>query len=69
MSQSVRFTDPNPSGVIKKYKWSFGDGAKAETETPLAKHAYTAPGEYTVELRVANAQGTESTPASTKSNR
>jgi PKD repeat protein len=66
VSQSVQFTDPNPSGLIKKYKWSFGDGAKAETETPAVKHSYTAPGEYTVELRVANAQGTESAPASKK---
>ncbi len=66
VSQTVTFTDPNPSGVIKKYKWSFGDGAKSETEAPSAKHAYSAPGEYTVELKVANSQGTESTPATKK---
>lgn len=66
VSQTVTFTDPNPSGVIKKYKWSFGDGAKSETEAPSAKHAYSAAGEYTVELRVANAQGTESAPATKK---
>ena len=43
VSQTVEFTDPNPSGLIKKYKWSFGDGAKLETETPsvetLLRHA------------------------------
>jgi PKD repeat protein len=66
VNQTVTFTDPNPSGVIKKYKWSFGDGAKSETEAPSAKHAYAAAGEYTVELRVANVQGTESAPASKK---
>lgn len=66
VSQTVTFTDPNPSGVIKKYKWSFGDGAKSETEAPSAKHAYAAPGEYTVELKVANSQGTEGTPATRK---
>lgn len=66
VNQTVEFKDPNPSGLIKKYKWSFGDGAKLETETPSAKHSYAAAGEYTVELRVANAQGAESAPASKK---
>jgi len=66
VNQTVTYTDPNPSSAIKKYKWSFGDGAKSETEAPSAKHAYASAGEYTVELRVANAQGAESAPASKK---
>src|SRR4029077_3794948 len=68
VNQAVQFVDPNPSGLIKKYKWTFGDGAKAETETPSTKHAYASPGEYTVALVVANAQGKESAPATMKIN-
>lgn len=64
VNQSVQFVDPNPSGAIKKYKWSFGDGVKAETEVPTIKHEFAHPGQYTVELVVANAQGKESAPAS-----
>jgi len=64
VGQTVTFSDPSGAGVAK-YKWSFGDGGKAETTTGEAKHAYTVTGSYKVQLIVANAKGKES-PAATR---
>jgi PKD repeat protein len=64
VNQVVTFTDPSTAGIVH-FKWSFGDGSKAETTTGKTTHAYTKAGPYTVELVVANAKGKES-PAGVK---
>jgi len=60
-----RFTDSSTDadGRIATYRWSFGDGSD-EATTRDAGHAYTAPGAYTVALRVTDDSGaTDSTSA------
>jgi PKD repeat protein len=59
VSQTVTFSTPAVLGITS-YKWSFGDGSKAETTTPKATHAFAAAGTYKVELVVANAKGKQS---------
>src|SRR6267143_1058959 len=58
---SVTFTDESVAGSapIGSWSWSFGDGGTSTTENP--GHTYTAPGSYTVSLRVANSVGPDST--------
>jgi PKD repeat protein len=52
------FTDSSTDadGRITAYRWSFGDGAD-EATTRDARHAYAAPGAYTVALRVTDDSG------------
>ena len=54
---AVRFTDIS-TGDPTSWLWSFGDGATSTDRNPI--HTYTAPGNYTVNLTVANsdAEGT-----------
>jgi len=55
----VAFVDQSGGGRrIAHRTWSFGDGTTAADAAPV--HAYTDPGAYTVELRVAREDGTES---------
>jgi len=59
------FTDSSTDadGRIAAYRWSFGDGSD-EVTTRNASHAYTAPGAYTIALRVTDDSGaTDSTTA------
>ncbi len=46
------------SGPVSEWEWSFGDGATSSKQSPT--HAFAAPGEYPVTLRVRGA-GTEDT--------
>ena len=47
---------PNTTAVVfeasgiesRQYRWDFGDGTEAETETPLIRHDYAEPGRYGV---------------------
>lgn len=44
-------------GDIERWRWDFGDGATAFT--PDASHAWSTPGRYTVQLTVANDEGSD----------
>ena len=54
----VRFADLS-NGDIQVWDWDFGDGGRS-TE-PYPEHTYTAPGKYTVSLRVVGPGAVEST--------
>ncbi|MEZ2442902.1 PKD domain-containing protein [Chitinophaga sp. RCC_12] len=60
------FTDQStdPTGSINKWEWSFGDGTTSTEQHPVKK--YTAPGEYSVQLQVANQSGCGSSAYSSK---
>lgn len=57
---SVVFTDLSQvsNGFISDINWDFGDGNTSTLQNPV--HYYTAPGSYTVTLRVGSDQGCES---------
>ncbi|MEM2293147.1 MAG: PKD domain-containing protein [Nitrososphaerota archaeon] len=42
---------------IVSYEWDFGDGSMNQTSSPITTHKYTAPGNYTVMLKVTDAVG------------
>ena len=46
---AVSFTNSS-TGAITSYAWSFGDGGTSTARDP--SHTYTAPGQYTVSLKV-----------------
>ena len=48
--------DPDLGGIVR-YDWTFGDGSKATTTTPSARHAYASAGSYTVTLKVTDNRG------------
>jgi glucose/arabinose dehydrogenase len=49
------------------YVWNFGDGsAPTETTTPSTSHTYSTAGTYTAELKVRDAHGAVSAPATVK---
>ncbi len=50
----------DPDGSIARYKWTFGDGSKARTNTPAAHHIYRNPGSYRVTLEVIDKEGCSS---------
>jgi PKD repeat protein len=52
--QDVWFTDQSANNPTAWF-WQFGDGQTSSLKNP--RHAYMAPGTYTVSLRVTNAQG------------
>jgi PKD repeat protein len=58
----VRFADLS-NGDIQVWEWDFGDGGRS-TE-PHPEHTYTAPGKYTVSLRVVGPGAVESTEVKT----
>ncbi|MEA3215395.1 MAG: hypothetical protein QOJ19_1551, partial [Acidimicrobiia bacterium] len=77
VSQKLTFTyTPSPAdasgvapGTPATYKWDFGDGTPAATES-VTQHAWTAPGTYDVTLTVVNEAGTStSTPLTIKVDR
>jgi hypothetical protein len=45
---------------VAKYMWDFGDGARANTTTPLTDHTYNGAGVYTGSLSVMDEDGVES---------
>jgi len=45
----------DPDGAITGWRWSFGDGSAAST--PVATHAYSAPGRYRALIEVEDASG------------
>jgi PKD repeat protein len=55
---TVKFTDLS-SGNISNWQWDFGDGAKSTSQNP--SHTYSATGNYTVKLTVADSKGNKST--------
>ena len=63
---AIRFTDlstPAPGTVNTSYQWDFGNGTSASTQNPQA--TYTAPGNYTVSLRVTSDKGCVATYSKT----
>jgi PKD repeat protein len=54
--------DPDPADVIRRFKWDFGDGQTALTDTPLVSHKYVSPGSFTVTLLVADLHAYGSDP-------
>jgi hypothetical protein len=48
----------DPGGRLVGFTWDFGDGAEASG--PVAGHAYSSPGLYTITLVVRSASGSES---------
>lgn len=50
---TVTFTDKSKNAT--SYKWTFGDGETSKEASP--KHTYSAAGDYTVKLTVANSEG------------
>ena len=49
--------DPDPTGSIASYAWTFGDGATATGPTATASHTYTKAGTYTATLTVTDDLG------------
>ena len=48
-------TDPNGAGTIQRWLWAFGDGSGSDVRNPT--HTYSAAGNYTVSLTVADDHG------------
>ncbi|MEM7142021.1 MAG: PKD domain-containing protein [Actinomycetota bacterium] len=57
VGKAVDFEDRS-DGEIDRWRWDFGDGDTATS--PDVSHAWTTPGRYTVQLTVANDQGSDS---------
>ena len=55
---TVGFTDAS-TGAITSYLWTFGDGSTSTEQSP--SHEYTAPGTYTVKLKVTGEPGGSNT--------
>ncbi len=54
-------TDPDTNDSVTGYSLDFGDGTPLNwTDTPLVKHAYAVPGDYTVRLDVRDTRGVSS---------
>ncbi|AKB30295.1 cell surface protein [Methanosarcina siciliae T4/M] len=53
---TVNFTDQS-TGTISSWLWDFGDGANSTEQNPV--HTYSAAGNYTVNLTVENAAGSD----------
>jgi hypothetical protein len=50
---------PTPGSAIAEYKWQFGDGTEAVTESPLESHPFAAASTYHVKLTVIDEVGKE----------
>jgi PKD repeat protein len=55
---NVNFSDQS-TGAPTSWQWDFGDGTTSTDTSPA--HQYTAPGRYTVTLKVSNANGQDTT--------
>ena len=60
VGETVTFT--NSSTKASSYEWNFGDGATSSSDNPT--HAYSADGNYTVELKAINEDGSDTYSAS-----
>jgi PKD repeat protein len=47
----------HPGGDDLHYEWEFGDNHTIETDEPAVEHRYSAPGRYTVAVRVSDGDG------------
>ena len=57
---AVAFTDSStPTGEITFWKWTFGDGAESDSQSP--SHTYAHTGTYTVHLYIASPRGSSMT--------
>jgi outer membrane protein OmpA-like peptidoglycan-associated protein len=68
VDQLLRFdatTSSDPDGDPLVYRWDFGDGTTAEFTFPIATHRYKAPGNYLVQLMVADGKGGTDTATAT----
>ncbi len=54
---TIRFNDLS-TNIAQSWKWDFGDGDTSNLQNPI--HNYTAPGNYTVTLKVFNTLGSDS---------
>jgi|GEM_PF-999848 len=61
VNETVAFDANDSTGTITIYEWSFGDDETAGGESPTVQHTYQEPGNYTVELTVVGANGTNVT--------
>lgn len=68
VGQEVRFdasSSSDPDGRIVGYAWNFGDGSRVPSSgwlsNPIATHAYSRPGVYTVTLTVQDNRGATAT--------
>ncbi len=64
LGDSILFKDLTPSLSVVGWQWNFDDGSFFGTTQNVA-HKYTAPGSYTVRLRVENAIGCSDTTSRT----
>ncbi|WP_159081295.1 PKD domain-containing protein [Nocardioides sediminis] len=53
----------DPDGAVQSYRWSFGDGTSAKSDTPVMTHTYENAGTYTVSLTVLDNLKRSSAPA------
>lgn len=51
------FNANDPSVLISKYSWDFGDGTKQNSTAPVINHVFSAAANYTVTLFVTDANG------------
>jgi glucose/arabinose dehydrogenase len=58
-------SDPDGDAIVK-YIWNFGDGQSTETTGPTVSHTFNQAREFVVELKVRDARGRESAPATVK---
>jgi hypothetical protein len=64
VGQSTRFdasASTDPHGTIASYRWEFGDGATETATSPLATHAYGAPGTYSARVTLTDDEGCSTT--------
>lgn len=54
VNEDLDFTASGKDPIIDQFDWQFGDGASATDAGPQISHAYTAPGQYTVVVRIYN---------------
>jgi PKD repeat protein len=61
--QNTTFTAvvTDPDGRVRRFSWSFGDGASTSTSRNSVTHRYNTPGSYAVLLTITDDQGNVST--------
>ncbi|WP_248517567.1 PKD domain-containing protein [Salinarchaeum laminariae] len=59
LNETVTFDASGSTGAISSYHWRFDDGETASTDGATVDHAYSTPGEYTVELTAVGEGGND----------